>query len=68
MNPYAKTNVFLPASFLRHVFDGSPLFDQLSMLFFVRKLVQVIVGILFLSMEVNQCITQGIWNRDSMLL
>lgn len=76
-DPHEKANVLLQAHFSRHTVVGNLATDQREVLFSANRLLQAMVDVIssngwltlaLLAMEVSQMVTQGMWERDSMLL
>ncbi|XXG57569.1 hypothetical protein AAC387_Pa04g0019 [Persea americana] len=76
-DPHEKANVLLQAHFSRHTVVGNLAADQREVLLSANRLLQAMVdvissngwlGLALLAMEVSQMATQGMWERDSMLL
>ncbi|KAK9676154.1 hypothetical protein RND81_11G058200 [Saponaria officinalis] len=76
-DPHVKANALLQAHFARHPVGGNLAADQQKVLICATKLLQALVdvissngwlGLALLAMEVSQMVTQGMWERDSMLL
>ncbi|KAK9129134.1 hypothetical protein Sjap_009621 [Stephania japonica] len=75
--PHVKANALLQAHFSRHTVVGNLASDQREVLLSASRLLQAMVDVIssngwlslaLLAMEVSQMVTQGIWERDSMLL
>lgn len=76
-DPHVKANALLQAHFSRHVVSGNLASDQREVLLSASRLLQAMVDVIssngwltlaLLAMEVSQMVTQGMWERDSMLL
>lgn len=76
-DPHVKANALLQAHFSRHVVGGNLASDQKEVLLSASRLLQAMVDVIssngwlslaLLAMEVSQMVTQGMWERDSMLL
>ncbi|XP_050210373.1 DExH-box ATP-dependent RNA helicase DExH12-like [Mercurialis annua] len=76
-DPHVKANVMLQAHFSRHAVGGNLALDQREVLLSASRLLQAMVDVIsssgwlslaLLAMEVSQMVTQGMWERDSMLL
>lgn len=76
-DPHIKANVLLQAHFSRHPLGGNLAADQREVLLSASRLLQAMVDVIssngwlslaLLAMEVSQMVTQGMWERDSMLL
>ncbi|GAB4840529.1 DExH-box ATP-dependent RNA helicase DExH12 [Ancistrocladus abbreviatus] len=76
-DPHVKANVLLQAHFSRHPVGGNLASDQREVLLSASRLLQAMVDVIssngwlslaLLAMEVSQMVTQGMWERDSMLL
>ncbi|KAI3882646.1 hypothetical protein MKX03_000086 [Papaver bracteatum] len=76
-DPHAKANALLQAHFSRHTVVGNLASDQREVLWSASRLLQAMVDVIssngwldlaLLTMEVSQMVTQGMWERDSMLL
>ncbi|KAH9611678.1 hypothetical protein KSS87_017396 [Heliosperma pusillum] len=76
-DPNVKANTLLQAHFSRHSVSGNLELDQHKVIICATKLLQSIVdvissngwlGLAIQAMEVSQMVTQGMWERDSMLL
>lgn len=76
-DPNVKANALLQAHFSRQTIGGNLASDQQEVLINATRLLQAIVDVIssngwlslaLLAMEVSQMVTQGIWERDSMLL
>ncbi|KAL5557644.1 hypothetical protein UlMin_033855 [Ulmus minor] len=76
-DPHVKANALLQAHFSRHPLSGNLALDQREVLLYASKLLQAMVDVIsssgwlslvLLAMEVCQMVTQGMWERDSMLL
>ncbi|KAK7243952.1 hypothetical protein RIF29_38767 [Crotalaria pallida] len=76
-DPHVKANALLQAHFSRQFVGGNLALDQREVLLSASRLLQAMVDVIssngwlslaLLAMEVSQMVTQGIWERDSMLL
>ncbi|KAF6148789.1 hypothetical protein GIB67_038122 [Kingdonia uniflora] len=76
-DPHVKANALLQAHFSRVSVVGNLASDQREVLLSSSRLLQAMVDVIssngwlnlaILAMEVSQMVTQGIWERDSMLL
>lgn len=76
-DPHVKANALLQAHFSRQMIVGNMAADQQEVLIFASRLLQAMVDVIsssgwlslaLLTMEVSQMVTQGMWERDSMLL
>ncbi|XP_027106928.1 DExH-box ATP-dependent RNA helicase DExH12-like [Coffea arabica] len=76
-DPHVKANALLQAHFARQLLGGNLASDQREVLIFASRLLQAMVDVIsssgwlslaLLAMEVSQMVTQGMWERDSMLL
>ncbi|XP_051139813.1 DExH-box ATP-dependent RNA helicase DExH12-like [Andrographis paniculata] len=76
-DPNVKANALLQAHFSRQVIGGNLAADQQEVLIYASRLLQAMVDVIssngwlslaLLAMEVSQMVTQGMWERDSMLL
>ncbi|XWS57030.1 hypothetical protein CRYUN_Cryun09bG0136600 [Craigia yunnanensis] len=76
-DPHVKANALLQAHFSRQHVGGNLALDQREVLLFATRLLQAMVDVIssngwlnltLLAMEVSQMVTQGMWERDSMLL
>lgn len=76
-DPHVKANALLQAHFSRQPLGGNLASDQQEVLISACRLLQAMVDVIssngwlslaLLAMEVSQMVTQGIWERDSMLL
>ncbi|CAK9183443.1 unnamed protein product [Ilex paraguariensis] len=76
-DPHVKANALLQAHFSRQLVGGNLSSDQQELLISASRLLQAMVDVIssngwlslaLLSMEVSQMVTQGMWERDSMLL
>ncbi|XP_076951911.1 DExH-box ATP-dependent RNA helicase DExH12-like [Bidens hawaiensis] len=76
-DPHVKASALLQAHFSRQLVGGSLGFDQKEVVLTAGKLVQALVDVVssngslslaLLAMEVSQMLTQGMWERDSVLL
>ncbi|CAK9184306.1 unnamed protein product [Ilex paraguariensis] len=74
---HVKANALLQAHFSRQLVSGSLSSDQQEVVISPSRLLQAMVDVIsnngwlslaLLSVEVSQMVTQGIWERDSMLL
>nr|XP_009758634.1 PREDICTED: U5 small nuclear ribonucleoprotein 200 kDa helicase-like [Nicotiana sylvestris] len=77
VDPHVKANALLQAHFSRQMVRGNLASDQQEVLLCASRLLQAMVDVIssngwlnlaLLAMEVSQMVTQGIWERDSMLL
>ncbi|KAL5724254.1 RNA helicase [Ranunculus cassubicifolius] len=77
MDPDVKANALLQAHFSRYTVKGDLASDQHEVLLSASRLLQAMVDVIsnlgwlslaLLAMEVSQMVTQGMWERDSMLL
>jgi pre-mRNA-splicing helicase BRR2 len=77
MDPHVKANALLQAHFARQSVGGNLSSDQREVLVSATRLLQAMVDVIssdswlslaLLAMEVCQMLTQGMWERDSMLL
>ncbi|PON97647.1 U5 small nuclear ribonucleoprotein 200 kDa helicase [Trema orientale] len=77
VDPHVKANALLQAHFSRQPLHGNLALDQREVLISVSRLLQAMVDVIssngwlslaLLAMEVSQMVTQGMWERDSMLL
>ncbi|KAL2892261.1 DExH-box ATP-dependent RNA helicase DExH12 [Bienertia sinuspersici] len=77
IDPHVKANALLQAHFSRHPVGGNLAADQREVLLSASRLLQAMVDVIssngwlnlaLLAMEVSQMVTQGMWERDSMLL
>ncbi|KAK6913571.1 DEAD/DEAH box helicase domain [Dillenia turbinata] len=77
IDSHLKANALLQAHFSRHVVGGNLASDQREVLLSASRLLQAMVDVIssngwlslaLLAMEVSQMVTQGMWERDSMLL
>ncbi|KAK0596935.1 hypothetical protein LWI29_020333 [Acer saccharum] len=75
--PHVKANALLQAHFSRQRVGGSLALDQQEVILSASRLLQAMVDVIssngwsnlaLLAMEVSQMVTQGLWERDSMLL
>ncbi|KAK8597890.1 hypothetical protein V6N13_095285 [Hibiscus sabdariffa] len=75
--PHVKANALLQAHFSQQHVGGNLSLDQQEVLFFATRLLQAMVDVIssngwlslaLLAMEVSQMVTQGMYERDSMLL
>ncbi|KAJ7961552.1 DExH-box ATP-dependent RNA helicase [Quillaja saponaria] len=76
-DPHVKANSLLQAHFSRQPLGGNLSLDQREVLLSSSRLLQAMVDVIssngwlslaLLAMEVSQMVTQGMWERDSMLL
>ncbi|XP_062161026.1 DExH-box ATP-dependent RNA helicase DExH12-like [Alnus glutinosa] len=76
-DPHVKANALLQAHFARQTLGGNLSSDQREVLLSATRLLQAMVDVIssngwlnlaLLAMEVCQMVTQGMWERDSMLL
>lgn len=76
-DPHVKANALLQAHFSRQAVGGNLALDQREVLIYASRLLQAMVDVIssngwlslaLLAMEVSQMVTQGMWERDSMLL
>ncbi|XP_047979849.1 DExH-box ATP-dependent RNA helicase DExH12-like [Salvia hispanica] len=76
-DPNVKANALLQAHFSRQTIGGDLSTDQQEVLIYASRLLQAMVDVIssngwlslaLLAMEVSQMVTQGMWERDSMLL
>lgn len=76
-DPHVKANALLQAHFSRHGLGQNLASDQREVLLSASRLLQAMVDVIssngwlslaLLAMEVSQMVTQGMWERDSMLL
>ena len=76
-DPHIKANALLQAHFSRQNVGGNLALDQREVLLSAGRLLQAMVDVIssngwlslaLLAMEVSQMVTQGMWERDSMLL
>ncbi|XP_020102625.1 DExH-box ATP-dependent RNA helicase DExH12-like [Ananas comosus] len=76
-DPHVKANALLQAHFARHTVVGNLAADQREVLLAAHRLLQAMVDVIssngwlnlaISAMEVSQMVTQGMWERDSMLL
>uniref|UniRef100_A0A803P6U2 RNA helicase n=1 Tax=Cannabis sativa TaxID=3483 RepID=A0A803P6U2_CANSA len=76
-DPHVKANALLQAHFSRQPLGGNLALDQREVLLSSSRLLQAMVDVIssngwlslaLLAMEVSQMVTQGMWERDSMLL
>ncbi|EOY19725.1 U5 small nuclear ribonucleoprotein helicase, putative isoform 2 [Theobroma cacao] len=76
-DPHVKANALLQAHFTRQHVGGNLALDQREVLLYATRLLQAMVDVIssngwlslaLLAMEVSQMVTQGMWERDSMLL
>ncbi|KAL0361934.1 UNVERIFIED_CONTAM: DExH-box ATP-dependent RNA helicase DExH12 [Sesamum radiatum] len=75
-DPNVKANALLQAHFSRQTIGGNLASDQQEVLIYASRLLQAMVDVIssngwlnlaLLAMEVSQMVTQGMWERDSML-
>ncbi|KAJ7515579.1 hypothetical protein O6H91_22G019200 [Diphasiastrum complanatum] len=76
-DPHIKANALLQAHFSRHAVTGNLALDQREVLLEASRLLQAMVDVISSSgwlnpalaaMELSQMVTQGLWERDSVLL
>eukprot|EP00252_Welwitschia_mirabilis_P011890 TRINITY_DN2641_c0_g2_i1.p1 TRINITY_DN2641_c0_g2~~TRINITY_DN2641_c0_g2_i1.p1 ORF type:complete len:1287 (-),score=253.33 TRINITY_DN2641_c0_g2_i1:150-3629(-) len=76
-DPHVKANVLLQAHFSRHLVAGNLVLDQREVLLSASRLLQAMVDVIssngwlnpaLATMELSQMVTQGLWERDSVLL
>ncbi|XP_057859614.2 DExH-box ATP-dependent RNA helicase DExH12 [Cryptomeria japonica] len=76
-DPHVKANALLQAHFSRHVIAGNLALDQREVLLSANRLLQAMVDVIssngwlnpaLAAMELSQMVTQGLWDRDSVLL
>ncbi|GFY86340.1 U5 small nuclear ribonucleoprotein helicase [Actinidia rufa] len=76
-DPHVKANALLQAHFSRQVVGGNLAADQREVLLSASRLLQAMVDVIssngwlslaLLAMEVSQMVTQGLWDRDPVLL
>lgn len=76
-DPHVKANALLQGHFSRQLIGGNLASDQQEVLISASRLLQAMVDVIsssgwlslaLLAMEVSQMVTQGMWERDSMLL
>jgi pre-mRNA-splicing helicase BRR2 len=76
-DPHVKANALLQAHFSRHTVVGNLAADQREILFSAHRLLQAMVDVIssngwlsvaLSAMESSQMVTQGMWDRDSVLL
>ncbi|KAF5455565.1 hypothetical protein F2P56_025126 [Juglans regia] len=76
-DPHVKANALLQAHFARQTVGGNLASDQREVLLSASRLLQAMVDVIssngwlslaLLAMEISQMVTQGMWERDSMLL
>jgi pre-mRNA-splicing helicase BRR2 len=76
-DPHVKANVLLQAHFSRHTVVGNLAADQRKILISTHRLLQAMVDVIssngwlslaLSAMELSQMVTQGMWDRDSVLL
>eukprot|EP00271_Cylindrocystis_brebissonii_P012705 TRINITY_DN317_c0_g1_i1.p1 TRINITY_DN317_c0_g1~~TRINITY_DN317_c0_g1_i1.p1 ORF type:complete len:2233 (-),score=420.67 TRINITY_DN317_c0_g1_i1:1930-8628(-) len=76
-DPHVKANVLLQSHFARYPVQGPLAQDQRAILLDAPRLLQAMVDVVSSSgwlgpalaaMELSQCVTQGLWERDSSLL
>ncbi|XP_024003677.1 DExH-box ATP-dependent RNA helicase DExH13 isoform X2 [Eutrema salsugineum] len=76
-DPHVKANALLQAHFSRQKISGNLAMDQREVLLSATRLLQAMVDVIssngcldlaLLAMEVSQIVTQGMWDRDSILL
>lgn len=76
-DPHVKANALIQAHFARHTVVGNLAADQREVLLSALRLVQAMVDVIssngwlnlaLNAMELSQMVTQGMWDRDSVLL
>ncbi|KAF0895374.1 hypothetical protein E2562_012405 [Oryza meyeriana var. granulata] len=76
-DPHVKANALLQAHFSRHTIVGNLAADQREILLSAHRLLQAMVDVIssngwltlaLNAMELSQMVTQGMWDRDSVLL
>ncbi|KAJ9550083.1 hypothetical protein OSB04_022626 [Centaurea solstitialis] len=76
-DPHVKANALIQAHFSRQMIGGNLGSDQQEVLLSASRLLQAMVDVIsssgwlslaLLAMEVSQMVTQGMWERDSVLL
>ncbi|GFZ10594.1 U5 small nuclear ribonucleoprotein helicase [Actinidia rufa] len=76
-DPHVKVNALLQAHFSRQVVGGNLAVDQREVLLSASRLLRAMVDVIssngwlslaLLAMEVSQMVTQGLWDRDPVLL
>ncbi|WCJ44783.1 U5 small nuclear ribonucleoprotein helicase putative [Euphorbia peplus] len=76
-DPHVKANVLLQAHFSRQSVGGTLALDQREVLLSASRLLQAMVDVIssngwlnlaLIAMEISQMVTQGMWERDSILL
>ncbi|KAM0836389.1 hypothetical protein ACQ4PT_062371 [Festuca glaucescens] len=76
-DPHVKANALLQSHFARHTVVGNLAADQREILLSAHRLLQAMVDVISSSgwltlalnaMELSQMVTQGMWDRDSVLL
>jgi pre-mRNA-splicing helicase BRR2 len=76
-DPHVKANALLQAHFARQHVSGNLSLDKREVLLSASRLLQAMVDVIssngwlslaLLAMEVSQMVTQGMWERDSVLL
>ncbi|ERN04114.1 hypothetical protein AMTR_s00077p00041320 [Amborella trichopoda] len=76
-DPHLKANALLQAHFSRHTVVGNLAADQREVLLSANRLLQVMVDVIstdgwlvltLSAMELSQMVTQGIWDKDTVLL
>lgn len=76
-DPHVKANALLQAHFSRHTVVGNLAADQREVLLSSHRLLQAMVDVIssngwlnlaLTAMELSQMVTQGMWEKDSMLL
>ncbi|WVZ78242.1 hypothetical protein U9M48_025985 [Paspalum notatum var. saurae] len=76
-DPHVKANALLQAHFSRHTVVGNLAADQREILLSAHRLLQAMVDVIssngwlslaLSAMELSQMVTQGMWDRDSVLL
>ncbi|XP_065880801.1 DExH-box ATP-dependent RNA helicase DExH12-like [Euphorbia lathyris] len=76
-DPHVKANVLLQSHFSRQSVGGTLALDQREVLLSASRLLQAMVDVIssngwlnlaLIAMEISQMVTQGMWERDSILL
>ena len=76
-DPHVQVNALLQAHFSRHTVVGNLAADQREILFSTHKMLHAMVDVIssngwlslaLSAMELSQMVTQGMWDRDSVLL
>lgn len=76
-DPHIKANALLQAHFARHTVVGNLAADQKEVLLSAHRLLQAMVDVIssngwlnlaLSAMDISQMVTQGMWERDSLLL